>query len=375
MQAKNHYYAFLLSLCAMLLFTACGDDDDNGLIVPSTYDGANFEANAAVENAVRTQLADLTSAAKAGRSAGTTVDFNTLTQLYQQGSPSLEAITTTYYAGRMTGTDGWLNELAKASGGAYTPGEPTGEGGVYGGYLFDEHGLELEQLIEKGSFGAALYNHAITLMEGEITPAAVDRMVSIFGANPDFPNTDNSASTGNPDVYMAKYAARRDKNDGNGLYTRIRDAFILLQAAAAEDRFVAEQEAALADIKELWEKANAATVINYLHTTITVLSGTNPSDNEKGGAMHAYGEAVGFLHGWRTLPAEYRIITDQQIDELLVLMNAPHDAEPTSYLLLTDPVNELPDLSEAINTLQTIYGFSDQEIEDFRKNWVSEQGR
>ena len=365
---------YLLALLAIFTFSACEEDDDI-LTLPDTYDGSNFEANTSAEASARAALANLTAAAKTGRTPGTTVDGDNLLALYRVGIPDLESISTDYYAGRLTGADGWLQELAKASGGTYAPGEPTGEGGTYGGYLFDEHGLELEQLIEKGLFGAALYHHAIDLMRGDITPATVDQLVSIFGAHPSFPNTDNGSSTSTPDVYMAKYAARRDKNDGNGLYTRMRQTFIELQASALDDRYPVDQEEALNTLQTTWEQANAATIINYCHATISGLSNTNPTESQIGNALHAYSEAVGFLHGWRTLPDDYRLITDAEIDQLLVLLNAPHDAEPTSYRFATDPVNELPKLTEVIETLQGIYGFTEQQIEDFRMNWVSEQGR
>jgi hypothetical protein len=51
-------------------------------------------------------------------------------------------------------------------------------------------------------------------------------------------------------------------------------------------------------------------------------------------------------------------MTDAQIDELLVLLNAPHNGTPTSYKFVMDFSNEYP-----------------KEIEDFKKNWVAEQGR
>jgi hypothetical protein len=124
-----------------------------------------------------------------------------------------------------------------------------------------------------------------------------------------------------------------------------------------------------------WEKSNAATVINYLHSTTSKLSQTEVSPEDVGSALHAYGEAVGFLHGWRTLPAGERIITDNEIDEILELIYAPQNATATSYRLAQEPFATLPQLGQAIERLQGIYGFSEQEIEDFRKNWVNEQGR
>ncbi len=370
-------FHFLIPLClaAGLVFVSCDDDDSpDPLVIPDEYDGSDFAANSTAEAAVRTQLNTFVNKAKEGRTPGVVVAAADLDQLFTSGSPSLEDVTTSYYAGRVTT---WIDELAKASGNTYSAGPPSGEGGTIGGYLLDENGLELEQMLDKGLYGAAMYNHAISLIEsGNLTPATVDRLVQIFGAHPDFPNTNNGNTVANPDQFLANYTARRDKNDGQGLYTQMKTAFITLQAALkAGDSFAAERDQALQDLLETWEKANAATVINYCHQTLDKLSETNLTDDQIGSGLHSYAEAVGFLHGWRTIPTAYKLITDAEIDQLLVKLNAPYDATPTSYKLITDPATELAKVQEVIDDLQALYAFSDQEIEDFKQNWVSVQGR
>ncbi len=362
---------FLLSF----LITSC-KKDKKPLEIPTTYDASAYQVNTTNQYAVRGQLDAFITEAKKGRTAGVVVDAAVLNQLYTTGTPSLKSLTTAYYDGRLGGTNGWIQELSSASGGAYTPGTPTGQGGVFAGYLFDENGLEPEQLLEKGLFGAALYHHAITLMQGDITAATVDQLVAIFGAHPDFPNTPTAGKATNPDKFVANYAARRDKNDGQGLYAQTKNAFIKLQAAInAGADYHAERDEALATLRLNWEKINFATVVNYCHSVISRMSGTNPTDSDKANALHAYGECVGFVHGWRTLPQAYRSITDAEIDEILVLLNAPYNSVPTSYTFATDPVNQLSKLTQVIQKIKTKYGFSDQEIEDFKQNWVAVQGR
>jgi hypothetical protein len=175
---------------------------------------------------------------------------------------------------------------------------------------------------------------------------------------------------------MAGYAARRDKNDGKGLYSQFKNNAIKLQAAVkAGNDYKAQQTEALNALKTAWEKANAATIINYCHATLSRLSATNPSENDIAAALHAYSEGVGFIHGWKTIPQKHKIITDAQIDEILALFNAPSGQTPTSYKFATDPVNELPKIQQVIDKLKAIYGFSNQDLEDFKKNWVNEQGR
>jgi hypothetical protein len=377
---RNLLFQNLLLLAMLsLAFTACKEDSEDGkpaLQIPNSYDGTAFEANTTVEQALKGNLAKLTAEMKKGRTNGTRVEISNLNTLFTTGSPALNASTTSYYAGLISGTNGYLAELAKASGGTYTLGAPRGEGGTMGGYLFDENGIEMEQLVEKGLFGAALYFEATKIFEAAtLTPADVDKIVALFGANPTFPNS-NSSNVARPDGHMAGYAARRDKNDGKGLYSQFKNNAIKLQAAVkAGNDYKAQQKEALNALKTAWEKANAATIINYCHATLSRLSATNPSENDIAAALHAYSEGVGFIHGWKTIPQKHKIITDAQIDEILALFNAPSGQTPTSYKFATDPVNELPKIQQVIDKLKAIYGFSNQDLEDFKKNWVNEQGR
>ncbi|GAA4398925.1 hypothetical protein GCM10023187_10070 [Nibrella viscosa] len=361
----------------MLSFTACKETETvDPLVIPQQYDGAAYATNVTTATAVTQQYTNLVNETKKARTAGTKIDAQTLINLFTTGTPSLKSITTPYYVGKIEGTNGWIAKMAKAGGNTFDPNVRTGSGGLYGGHVFDENGFGLVEAFENAMYGATLYNYAVQLATAENpTPATADQLVALFGASPAFPNS-NNAKYPTPDRLLALYAARRDKNDGTGIYTKLRDAFIRYQAALkGGSRYTADRNAAFAEIKQYWEKAMAATAINYLHTTISTLSSTTLTDAQKGSALHAYNEAVSFLHGWRTLPLQHKKITDAQIDELLTLMNVPASGTPTSYLFLTDPVNQLPKLTQAIAKLKDIYGFSTQEIEDFKKNWINEQGR
>ena len=372
---KYHFFS-LLTLLALGL-TTCKDGGDPtrpDLVIPATYNATTFSANNMVQSGVISRFSTLVSEAKKGRINGTVVNPATLTQLFDADNPSLKSQTTAYYAALLEGSGKWFDALSQASGNTYTPGTPVGQGGTFGGYLFDENGLEMEQLVDKGLFGAALYNHALQLTNSTMTVATADQMLTIVGGNPTFPNSDDATKHAQPDKYLLNYAARRDKNDGTGLYTQIKNNFIKLQAAlAAGADYNPERDAAIADIQLLLEKVNAATTINYCHSVISTLSTTNPTDEQKAAALHAYGECVGFIHGWRTVAAKK--ISDSEIDEILILLNAPVNGTPQSYLFVTDALNQLPKLQQVIAKLKTLYGFSDQEIEDFKKNWVKEQNR
>lgn len=379
----------LFAISSLLFMGSCKKDKEETvkpkLNIPSSYDGSNFAANTVTQNAIVTQLSALSNEAKKGRNASNTVLKTELENIFSaniigaSSSTSLQAEATNYFRERLTGDNAWFDELSKASGNVWSPQAPDGtsQGGVYGGYLFDEYGVEIEQIIEKGQFNATLYNHATKIMSSPITLASVDQLLAIFGAKPEFANSgSNNVSAEIRDQAMANYGARRDKNDGNGMYSQIKTAFITLQAAVKQgSSFNAEKDKALKDIQLLWEKINAATIINYCHSPISALSQTNPSESQIGGALHAVGEGIGFIQGFKTINPQYRKITDSEIDEILSLFNAPDNANASVYKFATESAVELPKLQQAISKLQSIYGFSNQEIEEFKTNWVSLQSR
>ncbi|MCS7073211.1 MAG: DUF4856 domain-containing protein [Bacteroidia bacterium] len=376
---KNSFYLLAIAISASVIVSGCKKDEETpqlpALSVPAKYDTTGFSNNTTTEALVKTNHNSFVAKMKEGRVRAVPAD--SLNLLFVNGSPSLASLTVADYRTKIQ-TPGWLTELSKASGNTYTFGNPVpgSEGGVNSNYLFDENGLELGEVIDKGMFAATHYNHAITLLAGTVTPATVDKVVSIFGAHPTFPNTDNSTKAPLIDAFSAKYAARRDKNDGLGLYSQMKYQLTRLKAAvAAGNNYAADKTDAIAKIKLTWEKILAATTINYLHSVISTLSGTNLTDANKASAMHSYAEAVGFLYGLRYTSTTNRKISDTDLDDVLTLMNAPLNATPTSYLFVTDPVNQLPKLTNAINRLKIAYGFSDQEIEDFKQNWVNAQGR
>jgi hypothetical protein len=372
---------FSWAILGLVLATSCTKDEKETkkLDVPSSYDGSSFTVNAATQIVLVGQLKALTDEAKRGRDASNTLTSAALEALFNQGQPSLSAEVTDYFRGKLVGAGNWFDEIAKSSGTTWTPQAPDGnsQGGVYGAYLFDENGLEIEQLIEKGQFNATFYNHATKLMNGTISLATVDQLLAIFGAKPAFANSgSNKVAAENRDEAMANYGARRDKNDGNGLYAQIKTAFITLQAAVkAGNEFNAERDQAMKDIFVLWEKINAATIINYCHSPIAGLSNTNPTDVQIAGALHAIAEGIGFIQGLKSISNQHKMISDAQIDEVLVLFNAPANGTATVYKFATDPENELPKLQQAIAKLKDIYGFNAQQIEDFKSNWVSVQQR
>ena len=373
---KNIFFSVAL---ISLTLTSCKDDDVDTkptLTISSTYEDAGFTTNAQTQIDVRTRMAAIGTKAKTVRTAGTSVTRQELLDLFNVGSPNVQSVITDYFENALTSTNGYFQVIEDASaGGTYTPGTPQGQGGYFEGRVFDENGIEPDEVIDKGMYASVLFNYATTFMNENIQAADVDKIIALFGANPSFPNS-GSANVSQPDLLMANYAARRDKNDGNGIYTSFKKAAIALRAyIIAGSSFTTERDQEMNKLKAAWEKASAATVVNYCHASIEKFTLTSPTNADIASGLHAYSEAVGFMWGWKTIAQQHKIITDAQIDEILVLLNAPADGTPTSYTFVTDAVNQVPKLQTVISKLQSAYSFSNQDIEDFKRNWVADQGR
>ncbi|RMG68605.1 MAG: hypothetical protein D6722_11630 [Bacteroidetes bacterium] len=365
---------------ALLLLTCKGEQPLPDLTIPDQYDGSTFAAHTADEQGLLDQLSTLTNLMKTGRT-GATVSASDLRDAWNPGGTIiLPNRTRAEYAEAIADPGGWLDQLAEASGGTYDPFDPNSPGGVYGGYLFAPGGIELEQRIEKGLFGAALFEHLRQLPLSEGDPAIADQALAIYGTSPLFPNSDNGSLHSIPDAFLAKYAARRDQNDGNGLYTQMQEALIYLQAALqAGPEYRNSWGVAWEQVLTLYERITAATILNYLHSSIAAFSSTNPDEATLAGGLHALSEAVGFLHGLRGLPRDCigtcPGLSDQEIADLLTLMEAPIDGPARLDRFVQEPFTYVPQLQQALEDLQVAYQFSDQEVSDFRFNWVNEQGR
>jgi hypothetical protein len=346
-----------------------------GAVIPATYESPTFETNAAEELLLRKALDDFMAPMKAvetalGADGGAPAPFSEaqLKALYAAGSPSLKTITTAYFQARV---DAWLTAYEAAlADGAYQPAVPDGvdKGGVLGKYVFDANGLDLRQAIDKGSYGAAFYNHAVALIaSGTVTVGTIDRLIAAFGAHPSFPNNHNAPQ--NKDVNAAGYAARRDSKDAAnpGPYQRAKAAAIRAKATTeAGSPCNVERDAAIAAFLGEWERSNYATVVFYANDTITKLSASTP---DYAALLHNYGEIFGFVAGFKTVLSTRRIITDAQIDGLLQRMLAPEGSAIQAYRLKTDPIQAATAMQQLMGDIKTIYGFTDAEIERFKTNF------
>lgn len=369
-------YHFLYTGSVMvisLLISGCSGNSPvrkTPLNVPENYDAGTYSASTQGIYKMRTDFEGLIQKLKSARDKSVTLTNEELANLYAP----LQPLTMPAFD---PAVETLLQSAVSSSGKVFDAmNDPKNNvsGGVYGGYLFDKYGRCIDETFQKGMYEALLYNQALESISDGVSATDIDKLVALFGASPSFPNTNKA--TENADVFCASYAAQRDKNDGRGLYTQMKKALITAQAAEKSGSdYRDELNAAIADVKSVWERSMMATAISYLYSVMAKLSATDLTEAARASAMHSYGEASGILYGWRFLFTSQRIATDVQLDEVLSLIGIPWNQEPTIYLLWQQSYTELPKLETAIRKLQVIYGFTDAELEDFKTNWVSAQGR
>lgn len=356
-----------------ILISSCSGDSPvtkTSLNVPENYDAGTYSASTQGIYTMRTDFEGLIKKLKGAREKSVTLTYEELANLYAP----LQPLTMPAFD---PAVETLLQSAAASSGkdfDAMTDPQNNTSGGVYGGYLFDKYGRCIDETFQKGMYAALLYYQALESISDGVSAIDIDKLVALFGASPSFPNT-NMASE-NADVFCASYAAQRDKNDGRGLYTQMKRALITAQAAEkAGSEYLDELNAAIGEAKSVWERSMMATAISYLYSVMAKLSATDIDEASRASAMHSYGEASGILYGWRFLSASQRIAPDVQLDEVLSLIGMPRNQEPAIYVLWQQSYAELPKLETSIRKLQAIYGFTDAELEDFKTNWVSAQGR
>jgi hypothetical protein len=347
----------------------------------ASYDGSNFATNAAGPLDMRARLSALNAAMLAAeQNLAVQPTEAELDALYDAGSPSLRTLTSPYYAGIV---DGVFTRFAAAAGKTWAPAvTPVAPGGKYGNYIFDERGLDLRQIVEKGLFEALFYRRFAQLAEEDLDAAKLDELLGLFGAHPDFPGvSEGSPVVANPDRIAAQYLERRSqKNPADpsqpldpanpGPYFRAKADFIFAQTALAEGspECVAAAEQAVLRIRNEWERGIAATLIYYFNAAAVNLGADNATEVQLANGLHGYGEGVAFVWGFRELPPAHRTITDAQIDALLAKVKSPVGAPSTAFELVTDS-STIAVLVEGIADLKALYGFSDAEVELFKTNF------
>ena len=350
----------LYTTILVLFLSSCVDNSISPLNTPSVYDTTQYSQISSSTVKIRADLKTLLDTIKSARTNGKAPDSLTLFELCKPFS----SLGTSTFQNTILG---YLQEFSKTNNGIYNPRLSLVEnkqGGVFAGRVFDENGLEYQEIIEKLCLGNLFYHMASRL---SLQDSTTHHFIALFGAHPSFPNSDITLS--NPDVYSAAYAARRDKNDGNGFYTNAKKQLIRLQAAIkAGTNYNEDALSARKQFLNIWEQSLMASAISYCYAAHAKFILTNPTDEDLASGLHAINEAIGFVLSYKGVSE--KLISDTELDTILSLL---HSNRPSQFV--TDAYNTTPDLLKAVNNIQSIYGFSSQQLEDFKINWVTVQNR
>ncbi|MBI34005.1 MAG: DUF4856 domain-containing protein [Flavobacteriales bacterium] len=300
----------ILPVLAIAVLTGCKKDDPvdedgtTSYTVPTTYNFENVSYGGQTDRL--DMLTALTSYIKTGHTEGVTLDAQVMNNMYENentpfegtiGSSGKDLSSKTYETARGEIVN-LFDSIAKYSGQA---GGADGQAGLVargtGHILVDATGKEYAQLIDKGLMGSCFYYQGTSkYLSDEKIGDAVDNVIvepgkgtdkehhfdeafGYFGVPIDFPTNQDGL------LFWGKYCNKRDAVVGTN---DIMDAFLRGRAAiSAKDK--AGQDAAVADIKELWEKAAASTAIHYLND-----ADANFADD--GNRLHYLSEAYAFIN-------------------------------------------------------------------------------
>jgi hypothetical protein len=265
---------------------------------PATWTAPDWAASTAEALALRARLDALAAgglmrAAEQGTAViGSAAD---LVALNEAGEPSLADVTTPAFDAIVA--DAFAGFVAAANAGPGDPIDdegnwtPAATGGIYGNSQrgMDSGGIELRQIIDKGLFaGGALYNYALGLTEGAITPATIDALAATWGGNE---NLDPAGAL----TDSANYSRQM------GYHGRIATALIAARAYAGSGDCTAERDDALRDFFALWEESMYARILFYANQGATRTAAATGDDNLVE-ALHQVAEGVGLALGFRAVP-------------------------------------------------------------------------
>ncbi|MFK7774829.1 MAG: DUF4856 domain-containing protein [Saprospiraceae bacterium] len=329
---KSNY--FFLFLAGLLVFSSCGKDDDPidmtpEYTIPTTYNFSNIDYSGQTQRIG--MLTEMKAYMKSANTSGTVLDANKLVAMYANDAANAGWSGTYEDSKQMRGKtfepvqatfDALLADLAEAS--ESTVAGVAGAAGVVvsndgaKNYLFNDKGIELGQVIEKGLMGALLYyqssgvyfesgkidsdNETVTEGKGTEMEHAFDEAFGYFGVPTDFPtNTDNLA-------FWGTYCNGRNAVLGSN--QSIMDAF-LKGRAAISGKDITTRDEAIAEVRDAWELVIVGTALHYINSGLADFD-----DVAKRG--HGLSEAIGFIYSLQFSPSKK--ITNAQVEELLTLV-------------------------------------------------------
>lgn len=311
---------------------------DNSYNVPTTYTFTDANGNSTVNYGGQierlTQLEEMVVKMKSGTEG--VVTEQTLLDMFSNsggnGAGNFSFTSSKQLEDKTFSTDvqlfkEWMADLADASN-EFSETAASGQAGVLTSgtskYLFDENGYEPVQLIEKGLMGAVFMYQAASengyfgsakIDVDNTTPVDAangkfytsmehhfDEAFGYFGVSTDFPSNI-------PNSFWGKYCNSRDADlNSNAIMMNN----FLKGRAAISNGDMTTRDAAIKEIRLMWETISAKQAVNYLNSAKAKLG----SDNAK--AFHALSEAYAFAWNLRYAPSATRRMSQP---EHAILMN------------------------------------------------------
>lgn len=307
----------MLLLVAAVFGTIGCKKENQGLDVPATYSFTR-NGNSTVTYSGQTQRLDmleiLANTMKSGNTIGSSIDGDILKDMFHNQNDPFTGVTfsksliTKCFASDTVMILAWMDELATASqaGGTASAGTAgvlvDGSNDPNTGYLVNENGVELTQVVEKTIMGSVFFYQAMEVYFGTDRMGLVgnedladgenfttmehyfDEAFGYFGAPMDFP-----ASTTLEDArFWGKYCKERNEGSHPGISDDIMLAFRTARAAITCKEYDTRDEQ-IAIISQLWGLIIAATAIDYLERS---RSSTGVTVYKK---HHYLSEAIGFI--------------------------------------------------------------------------------
>lgn len=383
----------LLMLCAAGPLAGCGDNGDPKMqpdattpdtpdnacrVTPGAWSAPSFATNATAALAVRAQIDTLIGDAtmRGAETGAVMVDsVSDLEAVYTAGTPTLssqvpaaldavmddafEEFVAIVAAGEVDLTDanGWS---PGANGGLFSTARKAG---------FNAGAIEVRQIVDKGLFVGAMYNHALKLTEGTIDEAAIDGMAAAWGSN----------ATLDPDPMKRTDSA--NYSFAMGFHAKIAKNLTDAKAYAADSKCIAERDAALRAFFQNWEQAMFARAIFYANKGPTGIAQAT-TDDERATALHEVAEGLGLVFGFYGMPnpasgpfsGGVRKMTDADIDAFLTSLGvdrtdlAASTMGPT-YVDATLGGNAQPwaeGVIAAENKVKAVFALTDADIAAYR---------
>ncbi len=355
--------------------TASDSGDESGSacgVTPGDWSAPDWATNTSEALALRAQLEALTGAMTmrgAEQGMGTVDDVGDLTTPFEAGRPSLADITSAGFTGVIDNAFAEFVDVIAAGtkdlideGGQWTPGT---SGGIFGSSTrgFNEGGLEVRQLVDKGLFaGAGLYNYALGRTAGTIDAATIDALAAAWGSNETLDPMGMPADSAGYTYEM-------------GFHARAANALAAAKAYAADPQCLNERDEAIRSFFNTWEQAMAARLVYYANVAVTATASAT-MDDDFAGALHELAEGAGLVLGFHGLEApatgpmsaSARIITDKDLANIMDALGI--DITDLGASSTGEFVENVPNFEAAVTAVEAVvadvYGLTADDVQSYR---------